>query len=87
MKTNRRTEITTETHELTIIRFGGGQMIFCESCKANTPHLSIVQAVSMLPLSEMAISRLVVDKRIHSTQDADGVLLCGNSLASQVEDR
>lgn len=82
-------EITTETHEMTVIRFGGVRtMIFCKSCKANTPHVSIVQAVSMLPLSEMAISRLVVDKQIHSTQDADGVLLlCGNSLALSAEDQ
>ena len=88
MKTKRRTETTTETHELTIIRFRGRQtMIFCELCKTNTPHLSIVQAVSMLRLSEMAIVRLAVDKHIHSTQDTDGLLLfCGNSLELSVED-
>jgi len=87
MKTSRRTEITTETHEMTIIRFGGSQaMVFCESCNADTPHLFMVQAVSILQLSEPAISRLVVDKEIHSTRNADGLLLlCGNSLALPTE--
>jgi len=87
MKTNRRTEITTETHELTIIRFGGDQtVIFCESCQANTLHLSMVQVISILALSELAISRLAVDKQIHTTQNPDGsLLLCGNSLALPAE--
>jgi hypothetical protein len=84
MKAKQRTEITMETHETTVIRFGQGQtIIFCESCEANTRHLSIVQAVSILRLSEPAISRLAGDKQIHSTQNADGLLLlCGKSLAA-----
>jgi hypothetical protein len=82
MKTNRHTEITMETHETTVIRFRQSQtMIFCESCQTNTQHFSIVQAVSILPLSGPAISRLADSKQIHSTQNADGsLLLCGNSF-------
>lgn len=84
MKTTRRTEIMMETHETTVIRFRHSQtIIFCESCQANTQHLSIFQAVSILSLSESKIAQFADDKQIHLTQTADGLLmLCGNSLAA-----
>lgn len=78
-------EITMETHEITIIRFGQrpATTIFCEACQADVPHLSIVQAASVLSLSEAEISRLTANKQIHLTENADGdEQLCGNSLSA-----
>jgi len=78
-------EITMETHEITIIRFGEGQKttIFCEACQADVPHLSVAQTSSVLSLSKAEISRLVENKQIHLTENADSeLLLCGNSLSA-----
>ena len=88
MKAKHRTEVTMQTHERTVIRFGrGGPTILCRMCKANTRHFSIDQAVSIFELSQQAITRLVGDNEIHSTEDAGGsLMLCGNSLATQAKD-
>ncbi len=88
MKAKQRTEITMETHETTVIRFGQHKtMLFCEACQTTTQHLPVIQAVSVLPLSEPAISRLAGDKHIHSTKNAaESLLLCGNSLAAQAKE-
>ena len=77
-----------ETHETTIIRFPQSQtIVFCEACQTNTHHLSIAQAVFFLSLPEQAISILAGEKQIHSTQNAEGLLmLCGNSIAARVRD-
>jgi hypothetical protein len=85
MKTKRRTEITMETHEITIIRFAQRQKlpIFCEACRAYVPHLSVAQASSVLPLSKAEISRLIASKQIHLTKNAGGdEQLCGKSLSA-----
>ncbi|HVE57643.1 MAG TPA: hypothetical protein VNB22_12490 [Pyrinomonadaceae bacterium] len=88
MTAKRRLEITLETHETTVIRFQRRQpLIFCESCRTNTKHFSIVQAERILPLSAPEISRLADDKQIHSTRNADGsLMLCGVSLAAQTNE-
>jgi hypothetical protein len=84
MKTKQRTEITFETHELTIIRFRHrAATAYCVQCRAETMHLSAAQSVSILPLTEAEIFHLTETGQIHSTENADGLLLlCGNSLAS-----
>lgn len=85
MKTKRRTEIMMETHEITIISFGQRQAAtpFCQACQAHVLHLTIAQATSVLPLSEAEINRLVENKQIHLTENADSkLLLCGNSLSA-----
>jgi len=87
MTAKRRLEITLETHETTVIRFQRSQpIVFCESCRTNTKHFSIVQAEQVLSLSAPEISRLADSKQIHSTQNADGLLmLCGISLAARTK--
>ena len=82
MKAKRRTEITIETHETMIIRFQQSQIIvFCESCQMDSQHLSLVQAVSILSLSETEINLLVGEKHIHYLETETGeFLICGNSV-------
>ncbi len=78
-------EITMETHEITIIRFGQRPTttIFCQACQAGVPHLSPAQASSVLSLSKAEISRLIESKQIHLTENAGGdEQLCGNSLSA-----
>lgn len=84
MKAKRQTEIRSETHELTIVRFRQSQSgIFCEACADQVSHLKVEQAASALSLSETAIFRLVENGQIHSIKTAAGsLLLCVNSLAA-----
>ena len=88
MKEKKRLEITFETHELTIIRFGRNQKTdFCTVCRAHTPHLSVAESVAILSLSEKAIFRLAENGQIHACETADGLLrLCGNSLVNLAND-
>jgi hypothetical protein len=89
MKAKRHVEVTVETNETTVIRFGGRRMIiFCESCQSHTQHLSVGQAVSFLSLSELAVRCLAGAKKTHSTRNVDGsLMLCANSLLAQAMDQ
>jgi hypothetical protein len=83
MKKKQRLEITVETHEITILRFRQSRttVFFCGMCQAQVPHLNIAQTMSVLPLSESAFNDLITTGQIHSTENADGLLmLCSNSL-------
>ena len=88
MKAKRRTEITLETHETTIIRFRQtNAAAYCAECQRHTSHLSVAQAVSVLSLSESAVLCLAKDKKIHSSRTADAaLLLCSNSLAALAQE-
>ena len=84
MKNKRRMEVTFETHEVTIIRFGRSRRIFCETCRQIVPHVALEGVASMLPETELA--RLLGDGQIHTTLSADGRhLFCGDSLAAVEE--
>jgi hypothetical protein len=89
MKAKRRpTEITIETHEITIIRVSTRQTTtaFCRDCQANVEHFSVARAAAVLKISETSLFRLVEDGKIHSTETAAGrLLVCGNSLAAMIE--
>lgn len=85
MKTKQRLEITIETREVTILRFRQNRtaMIFCEMCQAQVPHLTIAQTISVLPLSESVFNNLITTGQIHSTENADGLLMfCSKSLSA-----
>ena len=84
MFAKRQKEITTETHSLTIIRFGRQQTwMQCSMCGATVPHLRIGRAAAALSLSETAIFRLVEAGHLHSTETTDGrLMLCSSSLAA-----
>lgn len=83
MKEKKRFEITFETHELTIVRFGRNKTTeFCAVCRRYTPHLSVIETLSALSLTEAEIIRLTENGQIHSRETADGrLLLCAGSLA------
>lgn len=83
MKAKRRTEITFETHEITVVGFRQSQpIIFCEACQTQVSHLSVAQAVSIFSLSALEIKNLAATGQIHSNESEGGLLtLCGNSLA------
>lgn len=83
MLAKRQTEVTTETHELTIIRFGHQQTQQCSFCGTAVAHVRVTHAASALSLSETALFRLAESGQIHSIETAAGsLLLCGNSLAA-----
>ena len=90
MKAKRQTEITIETHEITIIRVGTHQTttVFCAECRTRLKHFSVARAAAVLKISETAIFRLVEGGQVHSTETAAGrLLVCGTSLAALIEDR
>lgn len=82
-------EITVETREITILRFRQSRttVFFCERCQAQVPHLNIAQTISVLSLSEAAFNDLITTGQIHSTENADGLLmLCSNSLLTPAKE-
>jgi hypothetical protein len=88
MKAKQQTEITIETHEITIIRVSSRQTatVFCFNCGKNLKHFSIARASAVSKISEAAIFRLVENGQIHSTETAAGALLvCSNSLSAVIE--
>ena len=90
MKAKQQTEITIETHEITIIRVNARQTttVFCDVCRTRLGHFSVARAAAVLKISETAVFRLVENRQIHSTETAAGALLvCSNSLAALAEDR
>ena len=86
MKTKRRTEITLETHEVTVIRVRRGTKIYCETCRRVVPHLGLESARGLF--SEIDFSVPAAAGLIHQTVTEDGArLLCSNSLAAFEEDQ
>jgi len=81
MKKKQRTEITFETHEVTVIRFRRSIKLYCETCRKLVPHLRLESASGLFPETEL--SRAAADGQIHSTlAGGDGRLFCGVSLAA-----
>ena len=82
MKIKQRTEVTMFTHETTVIRIQKAPM-YCEGCESITPHLSLIEAISVLSLPEQEIRRLAESGEIHYLAGADGSLhLCGKSAVA-----
>lgn len=79
MKKTKRTEITIETHDLTIIRMRGRESNFqyCRSCGANVNFLAPAQAAFIFRVEEKFIEQLFESNEIH---EASQTALCGNSL-------
>ena len=83
MTNKKRTEITVETHEVTIIRTRGRLSVFCEICQAEAQVFSPPQIVSVFRLELAEIKQLFQNKRIHFVGSTE--MLCGNSLADYFE--
>lgn len=90
MKNTRRTKITAETYELTVIRVKKNQTAadsYCAVCRKRAEHLTVAQTVTVLALSEREIYCLAANGRIHSRVNSAGtLLLCGHSLAALAKD-
>lgn len=76
---SRRTEITIETHSVTIIRSGRGsaETVFCELCRSEVRPFRDDHAAIVFSSSAEAINDLARTDRIHSTRHG----ICGLSLA------
>jgi len=85
MKNKRRTKITIETHEITIIRFNQNQSAirFCPQCEAVSRFLPVARVAELLQISEMSVFGLLESREVHSTETETGALLiCRSSLAA-----
>jgi len=82
MKSSRRSEITTETHEVTVIRFGQKHVdAYCACCGRMTVHISKAQAADLLSLSLIDVDELLKAGRIHGASVAEvPTSCCGHSL-------
>ena len=83
MTNKRRTEITIETHTVTIIRTRGKSLVFCEICRAEAEIFSTPQIISVFRLEFAEIKKLFQNNRIHFVGSTE--MLCGNSLAGYFE--
>jgi len=82
MKAKRRTEITYEAHETTVIRYDRGQSsVYCRECGMYAPNLSMAQAALMLSLTPLELDGSIRDGQVHMIDGAIGSpMLCGNSI-------
>ena len=84
----RRTEITIETHSVTIIRTRG--KIFsadCEQCKKNTEAVTVEQSAARLNTTALNIYSLIKTGELHflrTTESRMLPLVCGNSISEEV---
>jgi hypothetical protein len=79
----KRILITTESHEIFIIRINDKDKIhgYCETCVAETVMLRIDEAVSETGLNALKIFRLVENGGIHFIETATGhLLICAKSI-------
>ncbi len=76
----RRTEITIETHSLTIIRTRNAKadFVYCRNCQTKTATFAQTQAALIFRVEPREIEHLFQTNQIHSADDS---ALCGNSLA------
>ena len=82
----RRTEITIETHNLTIIRTGGKPLsVFCERCQKAVAAFVPEQIALTFRLSLTEICRRIETEQIHLTSSERGTaLICGASLDEKI---
>jgi hypothetical protein len=80
MTKKRRTEITIETHNLTIIRLSNmkSNSVYCGNCGAHTAVFAEQQAALIFCVEPHELERLASSEQIHRASE---FALCGNSLA------
>lgn len=77
----RRTEITIETHSLTIIKLKAGSpanFVYCRKCRMKTAVFAQMQAALIFRVAMVEIEQLLQTNQIHINSNSG---LCGNSLA------
>ena len=77
----RRTEITVETHRVTIIRMRGGKndAAFCETCRENVQSLTLAHAALIFRVNAEFIEALGYSNQIHVVAEN---AICARSLAN-----
>jgi len=78
---NRKTQITIETHSITIIRTTGTPFnAHCEICRQRVSAFASHEIANALRLSTDEVETLHRAGEIHAV-DSNNKLVCGNSLA------
>ena len=78
---NRKTQITIETHSITIIRMSGKQnSVRCENCQKNVQAFASREIADALRLSGEDIEALRQTGEIHAVA-SNNKMVCGNSFA------
>lgn len=80
----RRTEITIETHSLTIIRTQSGKPLnlkYCRMCDKQSTVFQLAHAVLIFQVALTELKQLLQNNQIHFAENGD---LCGNSLATYI---
>lgn len=77
----RRTEITIETHSLTIIRTRGGNIeaAFCETCGRNVQIFPAPHAALIFRVDAQVLATLLHSNQIHTVAENQ---VCATSLAN-----
>ena len=81
----KRTEITIEVDELTLVRSrrGGTARIWCPACAREVLMVTPEQAAALARVSVRTVNRWVENERVHFRETPDGLLLlCSDSLAA-----
>jgi hypothetical protein len=80
--TRRRTEISIETHEITIVRTSGTRLTaFCEACREDVPAFGLEQIAAVFQMSVSDVCRTIEEKKLHLVTARHSIaLICGNSL-------
>lgn len=79
MTNKRRTEITVETHTITIMRTRNAKSVYCEICRAEVQVFSLPEIISGFCLENAEINQLSLAGKIHFVGLTE--MLCGNSIA------
>lgn len=83
-KSQRKRQITIETHSVTIIRLKGkSNSAFCELCQEMVKTFSIEQIAEILEMELDEIIRQIKLGEFHLTTAARTKFICGNSLSNE----
>lgn len=88
MNNKRRTVITLETREVTIIRARRQTVSFCEFCRRDVQTLTLDAAAIVLQSAPNAVLQRAELGELHFLETPNGRrLLCGNSLLASKQNQ
>jgi hypothetical protein len=77
----KRTTITVETWQRTVIQRRQGRLVWCERCGSDTESLSVSQAALLSGTDEQEISRRAEEGELHFAASLNGqLMICGGGL-------
>jgi hypothetical protein len=81
-KPKRVRRVTVRTERTFVFRSrGGARVAWCAECRAEVGMVCVDDAAREAGVSELAIYRLIEERALHFSEDAEGrVLVCLNSL-------